>query len=199
MDNSKLFATFSLKSCDIGNKGDGIINTTHSQMTWTNIDLAAITGVMWDKYDYFTITLTNFINSGLTSTPFDVVGSTGNYTYYHENSSAVINLQGLPFVNSSYNYITRRTDSKAAIGAFRFNGDASSTLIQNTYMNAVIFAKTSANVNLTISLNRVVDGKLLDITGEAGCYIQLNDLLVVSNTILPDQCYMFRIDGIPNV
>ncbi len=55
-------AMFVLKTYDLpGTPGSNTIGTLNnaqrSSMTWQNVDLKTIMGTMWEKYDYFTITL----------------------------------------------------------------------------------------------------------------------------------------------
>ncbi len=195
MQNNVLFASFILRTCDVGNYDDGIINDARTQITWKNVDLRTIVGPMWDMYDYFSITLVTFMNVGLTKAPYTT--QTGGYT--HENSSAIIYLQGLPFVNCTYDYTKRGNSTSAPIGAFKFSYDDSASLTQNNQSNAVIFAKGQSMVDLTISLVRLLDAKLIKPIGIIGNIVLENGVeQILISTAIPDQCYVFRIDGIYN-
>ncbi len=194
MQSNVLFANFILRTCDVGNLGDGTINPNRSQITWKNVDLKTITGAMWDQYDYFTITLVTFMNTALTNVPYTTISG----GYLHDNSSAMIYMQGLPFVNCTYNYVNRSNSASAVVGTFKFNSDSSASLVQSNSSNAVIFAKGQPITDITISLIRLVDGGLIVPIGVTGNSYELNGMIYNVAACFPDQCYIFRIDGIYN-
>ncbi len=155
----------------------GSVLAGRSSMTWNNVDIKTIIGTMWEKYDYFMITLVSTICA-----PIITLSTTIN------DRSAIVNLQGLQFVNSSYSIATKANIPIVQMGTINMSVANTGSLTQNNFMAGVMFQKADRMVNLTITLTHVADATLL------------NSITVQNTadavTINPQQIYQFRIDGV---
>jgi hypothetical protein len=130
MNNStKQSALFSLKTYDLpltpGTNSIGTLNNAQrSSMTWTNVDIKTIVGTMWEKYEYFIITLVSAISAPITAVPTNIFDRT-----------AIINLQGLQFINSSYSIASKSNSPLAQIGTSIYTTINAGTLTQNNFMS----------------------------------------------------------------
>ncbi len=181
----KVSASFVLRSCDLAIASIGSINATRSVLTWSNVDIRTIIGdELWDKHQYFSLTLVSFLTTGWDKPPFTTIAGP---TYTHENTSAIVYLQGLQFVNCGYSSITKNNTAIAPIGVFTYPYNGQGTLVQNNTNCNIIFRKGGSVVDLSISLIRITDGVSLTYGGSTG-----NDL---ANALSP-QCYWFKIEGV---
>lgn len=160
--NSVKCATLVLKSCDITNDPNfnfnytdysgerGSINKSLSSITWNNINLRQVLGDMYDEYEEFNLVLkqvaSNQSNSRFEGNPFN---SRGVY----------IRLYGLPFLNCTYDVVTRTNRPSTILGAFNIpTAGWVSQLFSDTM---VTFGKSQFLCNLTIELCEIADDDLI--------------------------------------
>ncbi len=93
MSFNREIINFTLASRDIYNGVGGTFNNAYrSEFTFTNINLKNICGEMWNKYDYFNITLVGVIS-----------GATSAITTAPKDKNANIILTGLDFMANDNN------------------------------------------------------------------------------------------------
>lgn len=185
--NSVKCASLVLKSCDITNDPNfnfnytdfsgerGRINKSLSSITWNNINLRQVLGDMYDEYEEFNLVLkqvaSNQSNSKFEGLPFN---SRGVY----------IRLSGLPFINSTYDVVTRNNRPGAILGAF--NIPVAGWVTQLFSDMAVTFGKSQFLCDLTIDLCEIADDDLVffgDPT--AGPGNEINDTFFTVNMTFP--------------
>jgi hypothetical protein len=136
--------SFHLNTSDISTTGDvynqyGSINTYRTDMTWNNVSLKTIMGpIMYNNYDKFNIKLCSIMHSEPTLIP----SSTSI------NLNLLINIDGLPFSNSTY---YTKADSNLAtceLGSFLLT--ASATQIYYLDDNIFTIEKPSDRNNIRI-------------------------------------------------
>lgn len=181
-------ASLVLKTNDITNSPDflfnytdytgerGSINKSLSSITWNNIDLRTLLGDMYDEYDEFNLVLkqvaSNQANARFEGTPFN---SRGVY----------IKMSGLPFLNSTYDIVTRRKKTSTILGAFNIpSGGWVSQLFSDSI---VTFGKSQLLCNITIDLCEITDDDVVffgDPTGNNGA--ETNDSLFSLSMTFPN-------------
>lgn len=161
--NSVKCASLVLKSCDITNDPNfnfnytdysgerGSINKSLSSITWNNINLRQVLGDMYDEYEEFNLVLkqvtSNQVNARLEGLPFN---SRGVY----------IRLSGLPFINCTYDVVTRNNRPSTILGGFVIPlGGWVSQLFSDT---AVTFGKSQFLCNLTIDICEIADDDIVN-------------------------------------
>jgi anaerobic glycerol-3-phosphate dehydrogenase len=182
-DYNKNSASFYLKTYDLpllqGTNNVGSLNNAQrSSMTWKNVDIQSIMGNLWDKYKYFSITLVSALASSIVFIP----GGSSNIL-------GIINLQGLQFINSSYSTKLKCNIPTVPVGFVNFKNTNQGTFTTNKSNSGVMFQKGNPIVDLTLTLNSVVDGTLLTaflFTNGGGTLDGMN----------PQQIFTFRIEGI---
>lgn len=116
---------------------------TNNFLTWNNIDLKILVGTtMWSKYNKFKLTMT-FSASG------PQLGITD------ENRFVNVNLEGLPWVNSSYDTSMNSNRSRAVVGVVEYSTIGVTTYLSN--QAGYIFEKEPSIVNLRLILSKVTD------------------------------------------
>lgn len=151
-------ASLVLKTCDITNDPNfnfnyndfsserGSINKSLSSITWNNIDLRTLLGDMYDEYDEFNLVLkqvaSNQTNARFEGNPFN---SRGVY----------IRMSGLPFLNSTYDIVTRRKKTSTILGAL--NIPLSGWVSQLFSDSTATFGKSQLLCNITIDLCEIAD------------------------------------------
>ena len=151
-----------------------LTQTTKQSMMWTNIDLVTIMGnEMWEKYDYFNLTLST-----------GTMGIVGNLPTANASRMLTVNMKGLQFVNCNYSISQRCNSNTTQIGYFKMSGANSIACIDNnSSLDTRMFQKGSRYVDLYITLNTVLDGSLPDPTG-------------LNTGNFPHQIYNLRIDPV---
>ena len=185
--NSVKCATLVLKTCDITNDPNfnfnytdysgerGRINKSLSSITWNNINLRQVLGDMYDEYEEFNLVLkqvtSSQVNSRLEGLPFN---SRGVY----------IRLSGLPFINCTYDIVTRNNRPSTILGSFVIPlGGWVSQLFSDT---AVTFGKSQFLCNISIDICEIADDDLVffgDPT--AGPGNEINDTFFTVNMTFP--------------
>lgn len=171
-------ATLYLKQSDLDEDPSPqgqLLNDTHSQSVWNNINLRLLLGDLYDKYDTFNLCLTS-ISCGA---PSEAIGA--NYLDNDiDNGHLTVYISGLPFINNTYDVAKCRNIHEAPLGIFTYP-TATTTIGYRVYNDAgiVTFGKSQEQCNIQISMRRVFD-----------------DDEPVSVNYLPITNYMFTIVGV---
>jgi hypothetical protein len=88
-NNELDYATNGLTKPIINQTSKGIVTNTRFTFTWYNVDFKAILGEMYDKYEYFKISL-NFVAGS----------SGGSVQTYQDNHTVVVKMTGLGWISS---------------------------------------------------------------------------------------------------
>ena len=141
-----------LKSGDLTQNATTNVGTCdqyRTTFTWSNINLRLLMGDLYDQYDYFNLNL-NTIASTLASSN----AGAGN----GEDRLVYVKLQGLPFINQTYQQSTGNNGQFAYAGIYQIPLTATSNVQYYTNAsNVCTFGKSQDLVNLTVSLFRVFD------------------------------------------
>jgi hypothetical protein len=139
-------ATFKANECAslVLRTDDAVSNNTLTTHTWRNINLRTLMGDMYDKYDLFM--LKPILIATAANPPQNWGGDTND-------RNVVLNIQGLPFVNNTYNASTLTTTSSSIFGVLltRTAGIATST----NGGSILTFGKYQELVDLTIFYSRI--------------------------------------------
>lgn len=117
----------------------GSIDTWRTTITFKNLDMRAILGDMYNKYEYFNISLPIVFSNGSTF-------GTGNV-----DKLIRYNITGLPWTNNTYDVQTQGLTNSCVMGFSKLS--TSISLIQYNYANIGTFRRCE-NINLTISITR---------------------------------------------
>ena len=154
------------------NTATGTPNAKYTSCTWSNIDLRQLLGNIYDKYARFNLCL-NTIAQGV---------SASNFWTSSKDGQCIIRINGLPFVNNTYNISSSGNSitSNAIIATFNFTNNSSST--HYFYgSNIATFSKNSDICSITID------------------YIRVEDLLTPNTSVgsvFPQMTFIFDIFGI---
>ena len=145
--SDKQHAQLVLRGSDIDEINTGVSNLTNSILLWRNINLRTVLGDMYDKYDLFNLTV-KYIGSGKLNPVFDNI----------DNSNIIININGLPFINQTYNHSRFCNTSNAVLGLYTIPNTLNSVSSQCFYSsNYLTFGKNQELVNINIYFTRIVD------------------------------------------
>jgi hypothetical protein len=128
----------------LGNEVDntfGFITANSQVITWKNVNMSAVMGDLYDKYDRF-----NLILSSVNVTNTGSIAASGNCT---------ISLRGLYFCNQTYNTRSKGNTNEAFVGSQSYIlPSASAGQTSSVSAGTVTFRKGNddTNVNLTIEL-----------------------------------------------
>ena len=122
----------------------GTGNSTLSSFTWTNINLRILLGDMFDKYDRFMLLLQN-ISHSLSA----AMGTT-------DDRSILINMNGLSFVNSTYNQKLQSNSGALIVCSFIFIASSVQSQLYNNFAVST-FIKKNDIVNISINYTRIKD------------------------------------------
>ena len=176
--SSTACATLYLKQSELeedANSHGQLLNDTHSQSVWYNINLRTLLGDLYDKFDTFNLCLTS-ISCGA---PTEAIGD--NYLDNDiDNGHLTVYISGLPFINNTYSVSKCRNIHEAPLAVFTYP-TTTTTIGYRVYNDAgiVTFGKSQEQCNILISMRRVFD-----------------DAEPVSVNYLPITNYMFTIVGV---
>ena len=130
------------------NSRDAIKSQTGTLFTWQNINLDTLLGPMANKYELFNICL-SYASSSTTSA--DITFTTVN------DRNLAIYMEGLSFVNQTYNSKTNTNGSQTFIGFILLPSNTSTAVAYQSYQSFYLasFCKTSSLVNISIQLKRL--------------------------------------------
>ena len=104
-------ATLILKTSDLTadqSTNAGVCDAYKQNMTWNNINLRTVLGDLYDKYDYFNLSL-YFISTDTTCT---LTSAADKATY--------MKIGGLPFSNQTYNVTNKANGTLCIMATFNF-------------------------------------------------------------------------------
>jgi hypothetical protein len=121
---------------------NGTSNTNRTSTTWNNINMRTLLGDMYDKYDTYNLCL----NTVATAT------SLNNVYKAPSDSQVMLRIQGLPFINNTYNVGSSYNSNTqyCTIGTFTF-GNATITPSIN-FVGSI----SAGSVTLTISTTGII-------------------------------------------
>jgi hypothetical protein len=131
-------ATLVLRTINASTNVNGFNNDT----TWDNIDIKSLLGSLWLKYSRFKLILTGH-------------GSAPQSGMSTSNGNVSIYLEGLDWVNSSYDTSVSANRTRALVGTTTYdtNGRATNYVSEAGF----IFDTRQTTANLRITLARVLD------------------------------------------
>jgi hypothetical protein len=141
-------ASLILKSSDLTYGSTTSIGTADNNgtvLTWNNINLRVLLGDMYDQYDRFNLNLNTIATSNATS----FTGSTDERCNY-------ITIQGLPWVNNTYNQSTNSNTASTVIASILV-GSNQPTFQYFYSNNTTTFTKNQDVCNITISFLKILD------------------------------------------
>lgn len=150
----------------------GTCDTSKTTFTWNNINLRMLMGDdLYGQYDYFNISL-NCVASTMTL----ALGADTN-----DSRLVYIKLQGLPFINQTYQQPTNNNGQYVYASIFQIPATTSTTNIvyYSNSSNVFTFSKSQDCANITIALTQVV-----------------NDVKPAPTNAFPNFSFMFNIVGI---
>ena len=118
------------------------VGNLNNDVTWSNINIKALLGSMWTKYKKFKIILTAFASSpqsGITD----------------PNRLVNVYMEGLRWVNSSYDTSISANRSRALVGTAEFATTGRSINYVNE--SGFIFDNQQTTANLRMVLTRITD------------------------------------------
>lgn len=135
------------------NNAYGSTNTTHSVLTFRNINLRTLLGDMYDQYDTFNLSLTSITSA---KTPA-VLGPTFGDSDV-DNLNLTLYISGLPFINNTYSLTRGGNTDTAFLGFYQYPSVAATTGFR-VYNQAgtVTIGKSQESCNLTLTFKRVLD------------------------------------------
>lgn len=139
---------------------------------FNNINMRNLLGNMYYRYDKFILRL-DYISFG--------INSIGDYAITQEDETVNINISGLPFLNSTYNFKTGNNTNTVLMTALKFQNNAGISGIQYYVDTYVVFGKSQDMVNLNIYYTR-----------------QKDNFVTNSNYDYPQCVFNFSIFGIPD-
>lgn len=166
IENSKC-STLLLRTCDAtANDAFG------SSYTWTGVDLRSILGDLWDKYEYYSLTLVGVIVSTMTSSSLTT----------HDKAN-IYYMDGLNWENCNYDNSLKHNTNKSVIYSINYNPLTTSVgIIRFPSTNiSNCFSKGGPNVNLTISAYSILS-LIPAIPSNSG-----------SGAVYPNRAYLFNI------
>jgi hypothetical protein len=128
----------------------------NNNMEWSNIDIKALLGSMWLKYKKFKIILTGH-------------GSAPQSGMTNPNGNVSIYLEGLRWVNSSYDTSISANRSRALVGTTTYTttGGATNYVSESGF----IFDTQQTTANLRITLARIVDDTIQSLQYSSAVFI----------------------------
>lgn len=155
-------ATLYLKSSDLSTteNATGLASVSNSVLRWNNINLRTLLGDMYDEYETFNLSLTSISSS---KTPAALGASFGNSDI--NNLLLTLYIEGLPFINNTYDVAKRGNTGRAMLGIFTYPATNSTTNIRVYNQSGTLtFGKSQEQCNITLSFKRVVDDQTPETT-----------------------------------
>jgi hypothetical protein len=156
----------------------GVSNALNTSCSWPNINIRTLLGTMYDKYDTFNLSLESILQSGTIGPqvgPPAVAAPQLGVT--SDDSLILIQMAGLPFLNSTYNIRTRFNNYSTILTPQLITTGQNNFI---DYSNVIrTFGKAADIVNITIGFLRYD----FNIPNTANAF--------------PNMTYIFNIRGIP--
>ena len=148
-------ATLYLKSSDLSTteNANGLASASNSVLRWNNINLRTLLGDMYDEYETFNLSLTSISSS---KTPAGLGASFGNSDI--NNLLLTLYIEGLPFINNTYDVAKRGNTGRAMLGIFTYpSTNATVNIRVYNQSGTLTFGKSQEQCNITLSFKRVSD------------------------------------------
>lgn len=148
-------ATLYLKSSDLSTteNANGLASEKNSVLRWNNINLRTLLGDMYDEYETFNLSLTSISSS---KTPAGLGASFGNSDI--NNLLLTLYIEGLPFINNTYEVAKRGNTGRAMLGIFTYpSTNATVNIRVYNQSGTLTFGKSQEQCNITLSFRRVSD------------------------------------------
>ena len=130
----------------------GTIANNRCNLTWKNINMRQVLGVMYDKYETFNMYLYQVSQGvGFASAPTTGIGALVD-----------IRIKGLQFLNNGYNAVSRNNTNTAFLTSYILNPTLSGSTSLGTVTpmfnpTIVTFGKSADCVDITIDMKRTHD------------------------------------------
>jgi len=145
---------------------DGEISFTRTQMTWNDVNLRLLLGDMYDSYDLFNLNIIQICST--MSISFGITP--------HDRSITLL-IDGLPFINQTYNFKNRCNTNVATLCCF--SPVAGQPFTANFTNNSLTFGKNQDTCDIRITY-----------TGVNGDVTRTNGIQ------MPDAVFLFNIFGV---
>jgi hypothetical protein len=159
------------------NTANGVLTGNNNSCTWTGVDISKILGDMWDKYEYFNLTLKciawNILPADGTSNGAD--SSTQLNRYF---------MKGLDWENCNYDIATGQLKDRTCIGTAR----CSNAVQTNT--GYIYYTPTKCVVNTFKKSTNIVDLNIYLINNYTGVLASLG---TTGGRLFPYTIYDFLI------
>ena len=152
-------ATLVLRSHDlptVDENSSGLMDGYVTNMTWKNIDLRTVLGPMYNEYDTFNLSLNSISTSKCIYAMQAGVQGFANNDY--DNLNVMVNMQGLPFINQTYDCKKQSNTNNTVIATFGFPNQINASQSQKYFnSNLISFGKSQDTVSLNIFYTRISD------------------------------------------
>lgn len=148
-------STLYLKSSDLSTteNANGLASVGNTVLTWNNINLRSLLGDMYDEYETFNLSLTSISSS---KTPAALGASFGNSDI--NNLLLTLYVEGLPFINNTYDVIKRGNTGRAVLGVFTYPATNATVAIRVYNQSGTLtFGKSQEQCSITLTFKRVSD------------------------------------------
>ena len=131
----------------------GTITNNWCTLTWKNVDMRRVLGVLYDKYETFNMYLYQIIQSQ---------GFGASATCTANQQLVDIRIKGLQFLNNGYNPINRNNTNTAFLTSYILNLSSNATASLGTVTpmfnpTIVTFGKSADCVDITIDMKKTHD------------------------------------------
>jgi hypothetical protein len=124
------------------------VNTFGSNVTWSNINLKALLGSMYNKYSKFKICLTSYGNYN------------GNAIAVNTDRYLQVYFSGFNWINQGYMYSVNGNTNSAMITTIDVAGTAGRSINYSSDVGNVFYMNNQSSVDLTITFARISDNVL---------------------------------------
>ena len=157
----------------------GTIANNRCTLTWKNVDMRRVLGVLYDKYETFNMYLYQINQSH---------GFGANATCTANQQLVDIRIRGLQFLNNGYNTISRNNTSSAFLTSYVLNLTSNATASLGTVTpmfnpTIITFGKNSDWVDITIDMKTT--------------FSQVYPTIAAGNMSFGTFIFMFKFYGIP--
>ena len=133
----------------------GTIANNRCTLTWKNVDMRRVLGVLYDKYETFNMYLYQINQSN---------GFGANATCTANQQLVDIRIRGLQFLNNGYNTISRNNTRSAFLTSYVLNLTSNATASLGTVTpmfnpTIITFGKSVDCVDITIDMKTTIDRK----------------------------------------
>ena len=122
----------------------GQINFTRTQITWNDINLRLLLGDMYDSCDLFNLNIIQLAST----TP-------SGFGVSQEDRTITLQIDGLPFINQTYNFKNRCNTTTATLCCFTITAATNVPFVANFTNNSLTFGKNQDICDIRITYTRV--------------------------------------------